>query len=88
MCLLSHISEMLRAISRINESIPGMFVLIFNVFVMVVPNMVMKFQNVDIVYKIYATHPRHIPWNHNPVSIQNYTKRKTQVLRSYFLAYR
>ena len=53
MYLLSHISDILTAVSRINAPIPGMFVrTYFNVFLIVVPNMVMTFYNFDIFYNI------------------------------------
>ena len=50
--MLSHISEILTAISQINEAIPSMFVQYFNVLLMEIPNMVMKFHNFDIFYQI------------------------------------
>ena len=52
LCLLSHISEVWTAISRINEPIPGMFVLIWMHFTLWFQNVVMKFHNVDIFCKL------------------------------------
>ena len=45
-CLLSQISEILTCISRINEPIPGMFVLYLNAFLMVIPDIVIKVLNI------------------------------------------
>ena len=49
---VSQISDILTSISRINEPIPDMFGLFLNAFFIRIPNVVTKFQNFDIFYKI------------------------------------
>ena len=49
---VSQITEMLTSISQINEPIPGMFGLFLNAFFKRIPNIVTKFQIVDIFYQI------------------------------------